>query len=168
MAEVSDAPLQRQLKVGRAAVGIIGLDVALNRVLADPELNEAAAAKQVFAEIREKNYIPPGMEEAYCEAIEKEVARLRAGRAARSGDLVIRILGPGCTACNNLQKVVLEAMARMGAAADIFQIHDPDEIGRFGVTRTPALVINGKIKSAGIHPSPAQVEEWLREALADP
>ena len=167
MAEVSDAPLQRQLRIGRATVGLIGLDVALNRALAAPGLDEAAAAKQVFAEIKEKNYIPPGMEEAYREAIAREVTRLRQGGEQGGGDLVIRILGPGCTACNNLQKVVLEAMARMGAAADIFQIHDPDEIGRFGVTRTPALVINGKIKSAGIHPSPAQVEEWLREALAD-
>jgi len=161
-----DAPLQRNIRIGRATVGLIGLDVALTRVLSDRTLGNAAAADRVFAEIAEKNYIPPGMEEAYREAIEKEVARLRAGRAAGGGDLVIRILGPGCTACNNLQKLVLEAMARMGAAADIFQIHDMDEIGRFGVTRTPALVINGEVKSAGIHPSPAQIEEWLREALA--
>lgn len=165
MAEVSDAPIQRNLRIGRATVGLIGLDVALNRVLAEPDLDEREAAERVFAEIAEHNYVPAGMEDAYREAMAREVARLRGKGGEPGGDLVIRILGPGCTACNNLQKIVLEAMASMGVAADIFQVHDLDEIGRFGVTRTPALVINGKVKSAGIHPSPAQVEEWLREAM---
>ena len=167
MAEVNEAPLQRNLKIGRATVGLIGLDVALNRVISNSRLDTATAAEKVFIEIAKNNYVPPGMEAAYREAIAREVERLRQGREQESGDLVIRILGPGCTACNNLQKVVLEAMASMGVAADIFQIHDLDEIGRFGVTRTPALVINGKVKSAGIHPSPAQVEEWLREAMTE-
>ncbi|MCI5226829.1 MAG: thioredoxin family protein, partial [Candidatus Electrothrix sp. AX2] len=42
-------------------------------------------------------------------------------------------------------------------------IYDPDEIGRAGVTRTPALMINGTIKSAGLMPTPAQVEQWIQE-----
>jgi hypothetical protein len=53
----------------------------------------------------------------------------------------------------------------MGIAADIFQVHDLDEIGRFGVMQTPALVINNKLKCAGRLPSRAQVEEWLREEI---
>jgi hypothetical protein len=51
----------------------------------------------------------------------------------------------------------------MGMAADIEQIHDPDEIGRQGIIMTPALTINGRVKSGGRLPTRAQVEQWLRE-----
>jgi len=93
------------------------------------------------------------------------VERLRGDSEKLSTDLVIRILGPGCVSCNNLQKLVIEIMSDMGIAADIFQVHDLDEIGRFGVMQTPALVINNKLKCAGRLPSRAQVEEWLREEI---
>jgi len=42
-------------------------------------------------------------------------------------------------------------------------VHDLDEIWRFGVTRTPALIINNTVKCAGRMPSPAEVEEWVKE-----
>ena len=56
-------------------------------------------------------------------------------------------------------------MDEMQVAADIFQVHDLDEIGRFGVMQTPALIINGKLKSVGRLPTRSQIEEWLREEL---
>jgi hypothetical protein len=58
-------------------------------------------------------------------------------------------------------------MERAGVAADIEQIHDPDEIWRLGVTITPALMINGQVKIAGIKPTLAQVEGWIREFSSD-
>ncbi len=164
MAEVNDIPLPRDLRIGRAIIGIVGLDIALNRVTGNRDLDENTAADQVFAEIAANNYIPDSAVDKYRQAIRAEIRRLRGGGKEKREDLVIRILGPGCVACNNLQKLVLSAMAEMGVAADIFQVHDPDEIGRFGVTRTPALVINDEIKSVGTHPPRGQIEEWLREA----
>jgi len=56
-------------------------------------------------------------------------------------------------------------MSNMGIAADIFQVHDLDEIGRFGVMQTHALVIDNKFKCTGRSPSHARVEEWLREEM---
>jgi hypothetical protein len=50
----------------------------------------------------------------------------------------------------------------MGLAADIEQIHDPDEIGRAGIVRTPALMINNRLKSSGLLPTRAQIEYWIR------
>jgi len=159
-----DSPLQRTLKVGKATVGLVGLDIALNRLLADSSLSDEAAADQVYAEVAKRNYVPTSAAGLYWEAILREVARLRAGAGSGNDELVIRILGPGCVSCNNLQKLVFEVMDRLKVAADIFQIHDLDEIGRFGVMQTPALVINGKVKSSGRLPTPAQIEEWLQEA----
>ncbi|MEJ2270088.1 MAG: sulfatase-like hydrolase/transferase, partial [Desulfobulbaceae bacterium] len=41
---------------------------------------------------------------------------------------------------------------------------DLDEIWRYGVTKTPALIINGEVKSAGIQPLRVQIEQWIEEA----
>ena len=163
---MSDVPLQRTLRIGKIAVGLVGLDVALNRVISDSSLNEEQAAEKVYDEIARQNYVPDTATESYRETILKEIIRLRKGESGHSDELVIRILGPGCVSCNNLQKIVFEVMAGMGVAADIFQIHDLDEIGRYGVIQTPALLINNKVKSAGRLPTPAQIEEWLREELS--
>jgi hypothetical protein len=51
-------------------------------------------------------------------------------------------------------------------AADVFQVNDLDEIGRYGVMQTPALVINGRVKCAGRLPTRAQVEGWFRANLS--
>lgn len=160
-----DGPLQRTLRVGKISIGLFGLDIALNRVAGDVSLNNEEAARQVFEEISRQNYVPPGATESYLHAIEEVIERMRGGVDNRSGDLVIRILGPGCVSCNSLQKLVIEIMSDMGVAADIFQVHDLDEIGRFGVMQTPALVINNEVKSTGRLPTRTKIEEWLREEL---
>lgn len=158
---MDDTPLQRNLKVGAVSIGLIGLDVALTRVLAQPELGVAQAVDQAYAEIARHNYVPQVAETRYRAALEAEIVRLRQGGTARGGPLEVRILGTGCVSCNNLQKVVIEIMAGRRIAADVFQVHDPDEIGRFGVLQTPALVINGQVKSVGRLPTRAEIEEWL-------
>lgn len=155
---------QRTLRINKASVGLIGLDLALNRLTNGPDSGLENAVAQVYAEVEAKNYIPATAVAAYRTAIAREITRLRGGVQADDGELVIRILGPGCFSCDNLQKLVFEIMAELGLAADILQIHDLDEIGRFGVMRTPALLINGVLKCAGRLPSRAQIEEWLREA----
>lgn len=165
MAEVIDVPLQRTLRIGKVSVGLIGLDVALNRVLADSSIQDEAAAAQVYEAVAKQNYVPESAVTLYQNAIADEVKRLRQGKAHQNSELVIRILGPGCVSCNNMQTLVIEIMAEMGVAADIFQIHDLDEIGRYGVLQTPALIINDHLKSAGRLPSRSQIEQWLREEI---
>jgi hypothetical protein len=164
MNQIEDAPLQRMLKIGNVTVGLIGLDRALNAVLKEGA-DRGEAIEKLFTRIAEQNYIPQGKEDAYREALAREYDKLQGTGEDEYTSLVIRILGPGCVSCNKLQVMVLEAMAEMQVAADIFQVHDADEIGRYGVTRTPALIINNDLKCAGRMPTPAQVEAWLREYL---
>lgn len=163
---MSDTPTQRQLRVGRATVGLVGLDIALNRLLNQGDLADEKAVTLLYEEVEKQNYIPAGMEEQYRQALAREYERLRSGREASADDLVIRILGPGCVSCNNLQNIVIEVMNEMGLAADVFQVHDLDEIGRFGIIQTPALLINGKVKCAGRLPTSSQIEEWLRDTIS--
>ena len=159
-----ELPLPRTLKVGKTTVGLVGLDRALAKVLPPSVLDLPEAAARVYAEIEAQNYIPARAAASYRQALADEIGRLRGGQATGPGHLEVRILGPGCVSCNNLQRLVIEAVAVRGLAADVFQVHDLDEIGRFGVMQTPALVINGQVKSAGRLPSPAQIEGWLLDA----
>ncbi|HFQ81743.1 MAG TPA: thioredoxin family protein [Desulfobacterales bacterium] len=166
MAEIDDAPLQRQIKIGRATIGLVGLDVALNRLMQE-NLNRETAIDELFKAVAARNYIPAGMADKYRQALAQEYDRLKAGLRENDDQktLTIRILGSGCVSCNNLQKLIIEIMARLRVAADIFQVHDLDEIGRYGVMQTPALIINGRLKSAGRLPSSSQIEEWLRQEM---
>ncbi len=158
---MTDAPLQRILQVGAVSVGLIGLDVAFTRILAQPELAIETAVNQVYAEIARQNYVPVLAADKYRQALAQEILRLRGGQTRAKSHLEVRILGTGCVSCNNLQKLMIEIVADRGIKADIFQIHDLDEIGRFGVLQTPALIINGQVKSLGRIPSRAQIEDWL-------
>jgi len=161
---MTDAPASRFIRIGQASVGLVGLDTALYAA-ASQQLAEAAAADFLFAKIKEENYIPPGCAEQYREAL-LAAWRRHCGTESGGGEgLVIRIFGTGCVSCNRLHTLLIELLDRLGIAADVEQIYDPDEIGRHGVTMTPALMINGKIRCAGLLPSPAQAERWLREQL---
>ena len=148
-------------------VGLIDLDKELRRLL--EELGNAApveeAARRLFERLEKKNYVPAGAEDAYREAL----ARLwlkATGReeeaGGETGPLVIKILGPGCVSCNRLEEMVKDVLTRLGLAADFEHITEHDEIWRYGVMQTPALVINDKVLCSGRLPTPAQVEEWLR------
>jgi hypothetical protein len=46
-------------------------------------------------------------------------------------------------------------------------VRDLAEIANYGLVPTPALVINGKVKSSGRLPQERQVLQWLKEALKD-
>ncbi|MCI5138113.1 MAG: thioredoxin family protein, partial [Candidatus Electrothrix sp. AR1] len=152
-----DAATQRFIRIGTASIGLIGLDIALNTI-ARQEMSETEAVAFLFAEVSRQNYIPPGNEEKYKQAL-LTAFRKHCNIATEEEGLVIRIFGTGCVSCNSLQILVIETLDRLKLAADIEQIHDPDEIGRAGVTMTPALMINGTIKSTGLMPTPVQVEQ---------
>ncbi len=73
----------------------------------------------------------------------------------------IKVLGPGCPKCQQTEKVVKEALAEIGLDARLEKVTDTLEIAGYGVMGTPALIINGEIKSVGKIPTKAQVKAWL-------
>ncbi len=164
---MTDMPLQRTIRIGQATVGLIGLDVALARILREEGLAEDEAVARLFAAVSRDNYVPAGAADLYREALRREIRRQRGERVAPGPGLAIRILGPGCVSCNRLNTLVIEALQQLGIAADVEHVHDLDEIWRYGVTQTPALIINEEVKSAGRLPTPAQVAAWLRDGAAD-
>jgi small redox-active disulfide protein 2 len=61
----------------------------------------------------------------------------------------IEILGTGCTKCKALFEVTQKAVAQKGIFAQIEKVEDLVSIMNYGVMSTPALVIDGEVKSTG-------------------
>ena len=160
--ENQDTPAPRTIRIGAANIGLSGLDQALNKALSK-QMQEEAAVDFLFAAVARENYVPITTEPIYREALRGEYRRRQGIQGAAPGILAIRVLGSGCVTCNKLSAMLFESLQKFGLAADMESVHDLDEIWRFGVTKTPALIINGTVKCAGRMPSPAEVEEWVGE-----
>jgi small redox-active disulfide protein 2 len=75
----------------------------------------------------------------------------------------IKVLGPGCAKCHQTEKVVKEAVEEVGVTADVEKITDVMKIAGYGVLGTPAVVVNGEVKSVGKIPSKEDVKSWLEK-----
>ena len=73
----------------------------------------------------------------------------------------IKVLGPGCPKCQQTAKIVKEAVAEAGVDAHIEKVTDTMEIAGYGVFGTPAVVIDGDVKSVGKIPQKKDVIGWL-------
>ena len=74
----------------------------------------------------------------------------------------IKVLGPGCKKCHETEKIVKEAVAEAGITAEVEYVTDLAEIARHGIFSTPAVVIDGNVKSTGKIPAKAEVLRWLK------
>jgi len=61
----------------------------------------------------------------------------------------IQVLGSGCVKCKLLEEHVREAVAESGIQADVEKVTDVAVIAGMGVMSTPALAIDGVVKSMG-------------------
>lgn len=61
----------------------------------------------------------------------------------------IEILGTGCTKCKALEEAVKKAVAQIGGFHEVKKVEDIVEIMNYGVISTPALVVDGEVKSVG-------------------
>jgi small redox-active disulfide protein 2 len=73
----------------------------------------------------------------------------------------IKILGPGCAKCHQVEKIVKEAVAETGATADIEHVTDFKRIAEYGVFSTPSVVVNGEVKSVGKVPKKEEIKGWI-------
>jgi len=77
----------------------------------------------------------------------------------------IRILGPGCPRCHEVEKRTLNVLAQLGVAADVQKISDIKKIMEYSIIGTPGLVINGKVKCSEKIPSRDEIKRWIQEEL---
>jgi len=65
----------------------------------------------------------------------------------------IAVLGSGCKNCNALEGATRQALSELGIDDDIAKITDFGEIASYGVMSTPALAIDGDVKTTGRVPT---------------
>ncbi len=73
----------------------------------------------------------------------------------------IKVLGTGCPKCKTLEKLTNETVQKLGINAVVSKVEDIVEIMNYGVMRTPALVIDGKVAISGRIPSENELAELL-------
>ena len=61
----------------------------------------------------------------------------------------VKVLGSGCSKCNELEKNTVEALKELGMDTEIEHVTDFAKIAAYGVMSTPALVVDGKVVSYG-------------------
>lgn len=77
----------------------------------------------------------------------------------------IRILGPGCPRCGEVEKRTINALAELNVAADVQKITDLKKISEYKIIGTPGLVVNGKVKCYARIPSLEEIRSWIQEEL---
>ena len=73
----------------------------------------------------------------------------------------IKVLGPGCPKCQATEKIVKEVVAESGIDAQVDKVIDVMEIAKYGVFGTPAVVIDGEVKSVGKIPNKDEIKTWI-------
>lgn len=71
------------------------------------------------------------------------------------------MLGPGCPKCEQTEKRVKEAVEESGIEVSVTKVKDIMEIAKHGVFMTPAIVVDGEVKSVGKVPSKDEIKGWL-------
>ncbi len=81
-------------------------------------------------------------------------------------DMLIQVLGTGCTRCKTLHELVQKAVQETGVEALVEKVEDIQQIMAFEVIMTPGLVINGEVKAAGRLPSIEELKKLILAAKA--
>lgn len=74
----------------------------------------------------------------------------------------IQILGSGCQNCKKLEANAREAIKTSGIPAEMEKVTDIDKIMEFGVMMTPALAVDGVVKSTGKVLNKNQIIDFLK------
>ena len=73
----------------------------------------------------------------------------------------IEVLGTGCSSCQTLETRVQRVVEDAGLDGTVEKVEDMQEIMKYGVMSTPALVVDGEVKSSGRAPSVQELTDLL-------
>lgn len=81
--------------------------------------------------------------------------------------LIIKVIGPGCSRCKDLEKMCFNVCAENDIDADIQKITDINQIASMGILATPALFINDKLYLKGKMPTKSTLVHWIKENITE-
>lgn len=74
----------------------------------------------------------------------------------------IKVLGMGCANCMKMEANVKEAVKQLGLDVKVEKVENMKDIIAYGVMRTPALVIDEKVKISGRVPTVEDIKKILK------
>jgi small redox-active disulfide protein 2 len=77
----------------------------------------------------------------------------------------IKVLGPGCAKCHQLEQTTKEAIKELGIDAEIEYVKDIKKIMEYPILTTPGLVIDENLVCSGRVPTKAEVTTFITTAL---
>ncbi|MGL4533589.1 MAG: thioredoxin family protein [Fusobacteriaceae bacterium] len=73
----------------------------------------------------------------------------------------IKVLGGCCKSCDVLLDYVNESLVELGKDADVEKLTDFVKIAKYGVMKTPGIVIDGKVIFSGRMADKGEIKEIL-------
>lgn len=77
----------------------------------------------------------------------------------------IKILGPGCAKCDQLEKITKEVVKELGIDASLEHVKDINKIMEYPILHTPGLVLNEELVCSGRVSTKAEVTTYITTAL---
>jgi small redox-active disulfide protein 2 len=155
-----------QISLGKFRVGITGLKAAIEELKSWQGRPDVEIARALVEKLKPKNYIPASAQEEYRKAFLKAFKKAMGEEVEEERfGLSIKILGPGCLACEKLERTVMAVLGELGLPAEVEHVRDLKEITALGVFGTPALLINGEVKALGQTPTRETLKKWLRDTV---
>jgi len=78
----------------------------------------------------------------------------------------IKVLGPGCARCHQLEKTTREVVKELGIDASVEEVKDINKIMEYPILTTPGLVIDEELVCAGRVPTKAELARLIGDALS--
>ncbi|OGC43396.1 hypothetical protein A2Y85_07625 [candidate division WOR-3 bacterium RBG_13_43_14] len=115
----------KQINIKGNQIGIIGLDEVLESAKQTQFSDENSLKDFLLQKVKQQNYIPVSAEDDYKVALYREYRRFFGEEVEKEETgLAIRILGPGCPRCEQLEKEVMAVVEELSLPANIEHIRD--------------------------------------------
>lgn len=75
----------------------------------------------------------------------------------------ITIYGPGCARCRQTETLVREVIAQLGRDIEVEKISDLQGMMTAGIMSTPAVAVDGVVKSTGLVPGKDSIRGWIED-----
>lgn len=75
----------------------------------------------------------------------------------------IEILGTGCPKCKQLYENAQKAVKEINLDAEIIKVEKINDIMTYGVMITPAIAVNGEVRSCGKVSSVEEIKNWIKQ-----
>lgn len=154
------------INVNGIKVGIMGLKQTLEEAYAQygTSFSDQELGAELLARLKKNNYIPEKAEQEHALAFVREYKKF-AGlpvQEERSG-LEIKVFGPGCTQCDQLEQQIFQVLSELNMTADVEHVRDVKEIAKAGIMGSPGLMINGEVVAVGKVPSKEKLKSMLQK-----